>query len=90
MSNDAKKTSLMRNLGAFFGHIAKGVRTQVNKEGDEIKRREVKRTVEEEVRGDVILRRTTIEEVEIKTKTPRSDTASEESTDAPSDESPDL
>lgn len=60
------KTSLMRNLGAFFGHIAKGVRTKVNKEGDEIERREVKRTVEEEDRGDVILRRTTIEEVEFK------------------------
>jgi hypothetical protein len=59
MSDDEKK-SLMRSLGEFFGHIAQGIKTDPAK-------KEVRRTVEEETRPDgVILRRTTIEEVELK------------------------
>lgn len=49
---------LMRSLGEFFGHIVKAVRTDP-------KRRVIRREVEEEQRGDITLRRTTIEEVEI-------------------------
>ncbi|MDZ4755253.1 MAG: hypothetical protein SGJ11_12275 [Phycisphaerae bacterium] len=50
----------MKSLGEFFGHIAKGVRTDPTK-------REVRRTVEEERRADgVVLRRTVIEEVELR------------------------
>ncbi len=55
--------SLMRNLGEFFGHIVKGVKTDPAEPKD---KQEVRRTVEEEDRGDMILRRTTIEEVEFK------------------------
>lgn len=58
---DNANPSLMRNLGAFFGHIIKGVKTDPTKETTT-----VRRTVEEEDRGDVVLRRTTIEEVEIR------------------------
>jgi hypothetical protein len=52
----------MRNIGEFFGHIVKAVRTPAGAPG----RREVSRTTEEEDQGDVILRRTTIEEIELK------------------------
>lgn len=52
--------SIMRSLGEFFGHIAKGVRSNPNK-------REIRRTVEEERREDgLLLRRTVIEEVELR------------------------
>jgi hypothetical protein len=50
---------LMRSLGEFFGHIVKAVRTRPE-------RHELDRRVEEEDRGDVVLRRTTIEEIEFK------------------------
>ena len=54
----------MRSLGEFFGHIMKGVRTNPSK-------KTIRKTIEEEQRGDVVLRRTTIEEVELKRAPPR-------------------
>jgi hypothetical protein len=61
--NDSPDKPLMRSLGEFFGHVVKGIRTDPAA-GRE--RNEVRRTVEEEKRPDgVILRRTTIEEVEL-------------------------
>ena len=64
---DPKRKSLMHNLGEFVGHIVKAVKTDPSK-------KVVKRTVEEEDSGDVILRRTTIEEIEIrKTDEPTAD-----------------
>ena len=63
---DKPPKSLMRSLGEFFGHIARGVRSDVKG----AKPQQVRRTVEEETRdtpeGKITLRRTTIEEVEIK------------------------
>ncbi len=56
--------SLMRNLGEFFGHIVRGFRA------DPGRRKVLRRTVQEERRGDVVLRRTTIDEVEIKKREP--------------------
>ncbi|MCH8315031.1 MAG: hypothetical protein IIA64_03570 [Planctomycetes bacterium] len=56
-----KKTSLMRNLGAFFGHIVRAVKTDPRE-----KKTVVRKTVEEETHGDITLRRTTIEEIEFK------------------------
>ena len=56
--------SLMRNLGEFFGHIARGIRTDPAR--DASTKQEVKRTVQEERDGDVIYRRTTIDEVEVR------------------------
>ncbi len=65
----SQKKSISRSLGEFFGHVMRGLRTKVDDKGDEVQRTEVKRTVEEEQRGDMILRRTTIDEVEVRTKT---------------------
>lgn len=59
-----RNKSLARSLGEFVGHLWRGVRTTPVAPGGE--KREVRRTVEEEDRGDVILRRTTIEEIEIR------------------------
>ena len=57
-----EKMSLARSLGAFFGHIAKGVRT--DPAAPQTIRRE---TTTEEPRetpaGKVVLRRTVVEEV---------------------------
>ena len=60
MSSPPKK-SLMRSLGEFFGHIAHGVRSDPGKKD----KKTIRTTVEEKQEGNVILRRTTIEEVEI-------------------------
>jgi hypothetical protein len=61
----------MRSLGAFFGHIARGIRTDVTAKTDGGANtsdvREVRRTVEEEETAEgVVLRRTIIEEVELR------------------------
>jgi len=69
------RPSLMRSLGQFVGHVAKGIRTRPGADapsadapaapdGLPTRRHEVDRRVEEEHRDGVILRRTTIEEVE--------------------------
>jgi len=53
--------SLMRNLGEFFGHITKGVKSDPAKgKGRKV---EVNRETEERREGNMILRRTTIDEV---------------------------
>jgi hypothetical protein len=61
---------LMRSLGEFFGHIAKGIRTDPSKPKTVTK--VTKQTVESETRqtpqGKVVLRRTIIEEVELPPK----------------------
>jgi len=67
MTADGDK-SLMRSLGEFVGHVVKGIRTDPAAPD----RTEVRRTVETEDQGDVVLRRTTIEEVEIR-RPPASD-----------------
>jgi hypothetical protein len=58
---------LMRSLGEFFGHVVKGIRTDP---APSRRRTETRRTVEEEKRPDgIVLRRTTIEEVELPPRT---------------------
>ena len=52
------KQPLMRSLGEFIGHIVHAVRSDPS-------RRTIRKTVEEETKGDITLRRTTIEEIEI-------------------------
>ena len=81
--------SLMRSLGAFFGHIAKGISTDVTRQpaktADEPDVREVRRTIEEEETPDgVVLRRTIIEEVELRSapRTQRDQQADESPNDA--------
>ncbi len=60
--------SLARSLGQFFGHLIQGVKTPAGKAT--APKQEVRRQVEEErvetPQGPVVLRRTIIEEVEIK------------------------
>lgn len=74
----------MQSLGEFFGHIARGVKTDPTK-------REVRRTVEEERREDgVILRRTVIEEVELRPSAiPPADAHQPDPTRSPSDQTKD-
>jgi hypothetical protein len=64
MSNAPKK-SLMRSLGEFFGHIAHGVKSNP-RTSDARDKKTIRTTVEEKQEGNVILRRTTIEEVEVR------------------------
>ena len=56
---------LMRSLGEFVGHLARAVKADV---GD--KRAVVNKTTQEATKGNVTLRRTTIEEIEIRDKNP--------------------
>ena len=69
MAHDKHKP-LMRSLGEFFGHIVRGIRadpTAPAREQDPTPRRTiVRQEVRQEDRGNMILRRTTIEEVEIR------------------------
>ena len=58
MSTEHNKP-LMRCLGEFVGYIARAVKSDV-------KTQEVNRTVEEKEEGTMTLRRTTIDEIEIR------------------------
>ncbi len=53
-----KNKPLMRCLGEFVGHIVHAVKGDTST-------REINRTVEEKKEGNVTLRRTTIDEIEI-------------------------
>ncbi len=63
MGSSDRQSGLMRNLGRFFGHIVAGARSDPS-------RQEVSRQVEEcqvdTPAGKVTLRRTTVEEIEIR------------------------
>ena len=63
MTEPAPRKSIARSLGEFFGHIVQGVKTDPAAPAS---RREVNRVVREEDQGEVILRRTVIDEVELK------------------------
>ena len=52
---------LMRCLGEFVGHIVRAIKTDSSP-------REANRTIEEKTEGIVTLRRTTIDEIEIKSE----------------------
>ena len=58
----------MRNLGEFFGHLFKAVKTDPAR-----KRIVIDKTEEKEQRGQMTLRRTTIEEIEIHEASPDSE-----------------
>lgn len=62
--NGQKKKPLMRLLGEFVGHVAHGVKADPTKgsQAHEV-RRETTEEVKETAQGQVVLRRTTIEEV---------------------------
>ena len=58
------RKSLMRSLGEFFGHVRAGMRAPVPREEGE--RTVVRKETEERREGNVVLRRTVVEEVEIR------------------------
>ncbi|MAD78326.1 MAG: hypothetical protein CMJ51_03025 [Planctomycetaceae bacterium] len=62
MTSQDDKT-IMRSLGEFVGHVVKGIRTDPAAKAETT---EVRRTIETEERERVILRRTVIEEVEVR------------------------
>ncbi len=57
---ESKSKPLMRSLGEFVGHLVKAV-----KHDPKAKRIELSKTEQHEDRGNITLRRTTIEEIEI-------------------------
>lgn len=59
------KPSLMRNLGAFFGHIAQGVRTPIEpaKPQPRVVREQVQEQEVHTPDGKIVLRRRVIDEV---------------------------
>ncbi len=59
MTNSENKP-LMRSLGEFVGHIIKAVKTEPKG-----KRVVLNKTTQQQRHGDITLRRTTIEEIEI-------------------------
>ena len=59
MMSEKHNKPVMRCLGEFFGHIVHAVKTDPSK-------KQVKKTVEEKQEGNVTLRRTTIDEIEIR------------------------
>lgn len=71
-----KRPSIMRSLGQFVGHIARGVKADAEAGGG--RRIEVRRETQEETRdapaelggGKMTVRRTTIEEIEIRPTEP--------------------
>ena len=60
----ANKKPLMRNIGEFIGHIIKGVRTDAGKKSAH--KQVINKEVQEQEDENMILRRTTIEEIEFK------------------------
>lgn len=59
------RKTLMRSLGEFFGHIARGIGADVRTGEPRQVRREVEEREEQTPAGKVVLRRTTIEEIEL-------------------------
>ncbi|MBL8764787.1 MAG: hypothetical protein JNM07_11010 [Phycisphaerae bacterium] len=70
MSQEPKKRSLMRNIGLFFGNLARGASGAAEGERSRV----VSRDVHEETRrtdtGSVTLRRTVVEEVIVRPDPP--------------------
>lgn len=60
MSSSPRKT-LMRSLGEFCGYLVKAVKTDPARQ-----KQTLRKTIDEAERGNVILRRTTIEEIEFR------------------------
>ena len=61
MAEQAPRKTIARSLGECIGHIARGIRSS-----GEPERTEVRRTTEVQDRDGVVLRRTVVEEVELK------------------------
>lgn len=71
MGNEEPKKSVSRSLGEFFGHIWKGVTEPVEGERKIVVREEKSEEVRETPAGTVIVRRTIVEEMEVRPETSR-------------------
>ena len=60
--------SIARSLGEFFGHIVRGVRTDVTPPTRTIVRERIEEEERDTPEGKVVLRRTVIEEIEMERK----------------------
>lgn len=58
---DKRNKPLMRNLGEFVGHIVKAAQSDPKRQRQVVREKE-----EKDDRGSMILRRTTIEEIEFR------------------------
>ena len=65
--SSGEKPTIARSLGAFVGHIWRGVTTNPKAPRTEV-RRDVEETVRETDEATIVARRTTIEEVEVRPK----------------------
>ncbi|MCB9838548.1 MAG: hypothetical protein H6813_04350 [Phycisphaeraceae bacterium] len=64
MSDPQDKVGLARSVGRFWGHVLRGVKADVRKERQEVRREtEVRENVETPM-GKATLRRTVVEEIE--------------------------
>ena len=61
---------LLRSLGEFFGHVARGIKTDPTKPTRSVTRETVEHETRDTPQGKVVLRRTIIEEVELPPKNP--------------------
>lgn len=61
--SDRRSKSMARSLGEFFGHLIHGIRSDPSRR---VVRREVETQEQSTEAGRVVLRRTTIEEIEIR------------------------
>ena len=67
MPQDHRNKSLMRSLGEFVGHIVRGVKEPVGNKPTVVRKEVEEREGEAGPNGErVILRRTTIDEVEVR------------------------
>ena len=66
MGNDETKKSVSRSLGEFFGHIWKGVTEPVEGDRKIVVREEKTEEVRQTPTGTVIVRRTVVEEMEVR------------------------
>ena len=66
MTAQKHNKSLMRCLGEFVGHIMHSVKNDNSST-------EVNREVQEKCEGNITLRRTTIDEIELRAEEPKSD-----------------
>lgn len=65
------KKPLMRSLGEFFGHIRRGVRAPLAPPAKaQVIRQETREHTRDTPSGKVVLRRTTIEEIELRPEQP--------------------
>lgn len=60
------RKSIMRSLGEFFGHVAHGFKSDVRKDRQVVRRETEERSADAPDGSKLVLRRTTIEEVEVR------------------------